>query len=69
LRHLASSRGWACNIPAKDVALMRKSRISGGPDHKAVGTRARQPNTNEFPSTSRALFRRNALVPHRRSPP
>lgn len=24
MRHLAASRGWSCEIPAKDVALMRK---------------------------------------------
>ena len=24
LRHIAAQRGWACEIPAKDVALMRK---------------------------------------------
>lgn len=24
MRHLASSRGWSCTIPVKDVALMRK---------------------------------------------
>lgn len=30
LRHLAASRGWRCEIPAKDVALMRRPDTPGG---------------------------------------
>lgn len=32
LRHIAAQRGWRCEIPAKDVALMRKpARADGAP--------------------------------------
>jgi SAM-dependent methyltransferase len=30
LRHLAGSRGWSCEVPAKDVALMRRPAGQGG---------------------------------------
>lgn len=29
LRHVAAVRGWSCEIPTKDVALMRKPRAMG----------------------------------------
>lgn len=30
LRHIASSRGWSCEVPVKDVALMQKPVSPGG---------------------------------------